>query len=231
MDGEREPATEATDDQGNLLVLALLAPFVGAVAGFIGLIFRLALKQADSLRDTLIASAHGAAFSGFLFIITLCAAAPAVVAWLVRRYSPHASGSGIPHVELVLNGELPQAPYRLIPVKFFGGLLAIGSGLALGPEGPSVQMGASLANLLGKLFHRNEEDCKAFLAAGAGAGLPRHLTPPLLAPFSCWRNWRGGLTRGSRLRPSARPQALSPWHTMVPRTGRAFDFAFLLQNL
>jgi len=49
---------------------------------------------------------------------------------------------GIPHVELVLTGELPPAPYRLIPVKFFGGLLAIGSGLALGREGPSVQMGA-----------------------------------------------------------------------------------------
>jgi CIC family chloride channel protein len=179
MECEREPATEAAHDQGNLLVLALLAPFVGAVAGFFGVIFRLALKQADSLRDTLIASAHTWTFAGFLFVISLCAAATAVAAWLVRRYSPHASGSGIPHVELVLNGELPQAPYRLIPVKFFGGLLAIGSGLALGREGPSVQMGASLANLLAKLFRRNEEDCKAFLAAGAGAGLATAFNAPI----------------------------------------------------
>ena len=179
MDCEREPATEAADDRGNLLVLALLAPFVGAVAGFFAVIFRLALKQADSLRDTLIASAHDAALTGFLFVSTLCAAGSAIAAWLVRRYSPDASGSGIPHVELVLTGELPQAPYRLIPVKFFGGLLAIGSGLALGREGPSVQMGASLANLLGKLFRRNEEDCKAFLAAGAGAGLATAFNAPI----------------------------------------------------
>jgi chloride channel protein, CIC family len=43
-------------------------------------------------------------------------------------------------------------PIPLIPVKFFGGLLAIGAGLALGRQGPSVQMGASLANLLARLF-------------------------------------------------------------------------------
>ena len=64
-------------------------------------------------------------------------------------------------------------------MKFFGGLLAIGSGLALGREGPSVQMGASLANLLGKLFRRNEEDCKALLAAGAGAGLATAFNAPI----------------------------------------------------
>ena len=108
MNCEREPAAEAAGDQGNLLVLALLAPFVGAVAGFLGVIFRLALKQADSLRDTLFASAQGWTFAGFLFVITLCGAATAVAAWLVRRYSPLASGSGIPQVELVLIGELPR---------------------------------------------------------------------------------------------------------------------------
>jgi hypothetical protein len=41
MDSEQKPAAELADDQGNLLALALLAPFAGAVAGFIGVIFRL----------------------------------------------------------------------------------------------------------------------------------------------------------------------------------------------
>jgi CIC family chloride channel protein len=37
-------------------------------------------------------------------------------------------------VEAVLRGELPPAPFLLVPMKFFGGLLAIGAGLALGGE-------------------------------------------------------------------------------------------------
>ena len=67
----------------------------------------------------------------------------------------------------------------MVPVKFLGGLLAIGSGLALGREGPSVQMGASTAHLLGKLFRRNEDDCKTLLAAGAGAGLATAFNAPI----------------------------------------------------
>src|SRR4029077_17617617 len=124
---------------------------VGAAAGLVAAIFRLALDHGDRFRNELIAWAYGWQLGGFLLFTAVCAAATAVAAWLVRRYSPHASGSGIPHVEAVLRGEVPQAPYRLIPVKFVGGVLAIGSGLALGREGPSVQMGASVANLLGAI--------------------------------------------------------------------------------
>src|SRR6516162_4694037 len=159
------------NSEGSLLALALLALVAGALAGLVGAIFRLCLEQADRLRDVLIARAHGWEVVGFLLVLTACAAATALAAWLVRRYSPHASGSGIPHVEAVVRGELPQAPFRLIPVKFLGGLLAIGSGLALGREGPSVQMGAGTAHFVGKLFRRSDQDCKTLLAAGAGAGL------------------------------------------------------------
>src|SRR5206468_3870082 len=116
---------------------------------------------------------------GFLLVTAICAAATAGAAWLVRCFSPQAEGSGIPNVEAVIRGELPPAPYRLIPVKFLGGLLAIGSGLALGREGPSVQMGASTAHLMGKLFRRNEDDCKTLLAAGAGAGLATAFNAPI----------------------------------------------------
>src|SRR4030095_10866627 len=118
-----------------------------------------------------IAWAHGEGFVGFLLVTAICAVATGVAAWLVRRYSPQASGRAIPDLEAMLSGPLPQVPYRLIPVKFVGGVLAIGTGLALGREGPSVQMGASLANLLGVIFRRNGDDCKMLLAAGAGAGL------------------------------------------------------------
>jgi chloride channel protein, CIC family len=173
-------ADDATALNGSsLLALAALSLIAGAAAGLAGAVFRLSLAHADRWREVSLTSTHGRTMSGFALVITVCATATAVAAWLVRRFSPYASGSGIPHVEAVLNEELPQAPYRLIPVKFFGGLLAIGSGLALGREGPSVQMGASLAHLIGTIFRRNGPDCRVLVAAGAGAGLATAFNAPI----------------------------------------------------
>ena len=179
MDSETGNAAESAESPGGLFSLALLSLLAGAAAGLVGAVFRLSLDHADRWRDALIGWAHAENFVGLLLVIAICAAATGIAAWLVRRYSPQASGSGIPHVEAVLSGELPQAPYRLIPVKFVGGVLAIGSGLALGREGPSVQMGASTAHLIGKVFRRNEDDCKVLLAAGAGAGLATAFNAPI----------------------------------------------------
>ncbi len=181
-DGYRAAPPEDEQDtlgRANLLVLALLALLVGAAAGLIGALFRLSLAWADRLRDEWITWAHGGTFAGLLVVIGVCAGAVAVAAWLVRRFSPHASGSGIPHVEAVLREELPPAPPGLIVVKFLGGWLAIGSGLALGREGPSVQMGANVANLIGKVFRRPWPDCRVLLAAGAGAGLATAFNAPI----------------------------------------------------
>jgi CIC family chloride channel protein len=172
-------AAQPAEGHGSMVVLALLALIVGAAAGLVGAIFRLTLEQADRLRDSLITWAHGEKLAGFLFVVATCAVAALIAAWLVRRFSPHASGSGIPHVEAVLNEEIPQAPFHLIWVKFCGGVLAIGSGLALGREGPSVQMGASVAHLVGKVFRREWPDCRALLAAGAGAGLATAFNAPM----------------------------------------------------
>src|SRR5262245_12696776 len=144
---ERE--AEPAERPGGLLNLALVSLLVGAASGLVGAFFRILLDQADRWRNALVGWAQGESLVGLLLVIAICAAAAAVAAWLVRCYSPHASGSGIPHVEAVLNEELPPAPFILIPVKFVGGVLAIGSGLALGREGPPVQMGARLAHLLG----------------------------------------------------------------------------------
>src|SRR5438132_10680697 len=78
-----------------------------------------------------------------------------------------------------LDEQLQPAPPYLIPVKFFGGLLAIGSGLALGREGPSVQMGAVVAHIAGKISRRGWPDRRALLAAGAGAGLAVAFNAPI----------------------------------------------------
>jgi CIC family chloride channel protein len=157
------------DERSGLPGLALLSLAAGAVTGLVGAVFRLSLDRADQFRDALVAWAHRWGIAGLVLVTTACASATAVAAWMVRRISPYASGSGIPHVEAVLAGELSPAPVSLVPVKFAGGVLAIGSGLALGREGPSVQRGASLACLVGVVFRRDRPDCRALLAAAFNA--------------------------------------------------------------
>ena len=126
---------------GSLLALALLALLAGALAGLVGALFRLSLVQADRLRGVLIEWAYGREAVGFLLVLAACAAATALAAWLVRRFSPHASGSGIPHVEAVSGGELPPAPFLLIPVKFLGDSSAIAPAWRLGARAPPSRWG------------------------------------------------------------------------------------------
>ena len=171
MNWRRGRHAEPEKGEGSLLALAALALVAGAVSGLIVAIFRLCLAQADGWRNRVIAIAHHESLVGFVLVVAGSAAAVAAAAWLVRRFSPYASGSGIPQVEAALSGDLPPAPPRLLPVKFFGGVLAIGAGMALGREGPSVQMGAVVADIIGKWFRRPWPDQRTLLAAGAGAGL------------------------------------------------------------
>ena len=73
---------------------------------------------------------------------------------LVFKFAPETRGSGIPYVKLCLANYGKLTRIRSIFVKFFAGLSAIGSGLSLGREGPSVQLGAGAGALVGK-FNKN----------------------------------------------------------------------------
>jgi CIC family chloride channel protein len=177
----RSPEARPPDEQTGVLGLAAAAVAVGAWAGLVVAAFRLALRFADAERDRLVAAAHALpAVLGVILVAGGVSACVAAAAWIVHRYSPFAAGSGIPEVEAALGRDLQFVPLaRLIVVKFAGGVLAIGSGLALGPEGPSVQMGAAGARILGDATHRPWHDVRALIAAGAGAGLAAAFNAPL----------------------------------------------------
>ena len=68
---------------------------------------------------------------------------------------------------------------RLLPVKFLGGVLAIGAGLSLGREGPTVQMGAAVGKAIGEWMHLPRRSRIQLIAAGAGAGLAAAFNAPL----------------------------------------------------
>ena len=98
---------------------------------------------------------------------------------MVRHLEPVAEGSGIPRVEAIVKGNANPTHMRLLPIKFVGGLMSIGGGLALGREGPSVHLGASVATILGRTYRNNRADLRLLIAAGAAAGLTTTFSAPL----------------------------------------------------
>jgi CIC family chloride channel protein len=159
--------------------LALLSLLTGSAIGLIVGCFRVALDHMNTARTDTITWAHQWPVLGFALVCATVAATTAFAAWLVQRSGQPAAGSGIPHVEAVIEGKLPAAPLLLLPIKFVGGLFAIGGGLALGREGPSVQMGANLAQYLGSIFRLPTTDRIALFASVAGAGLAVAFNAPM----------------------------------------------------
>lgn len=170
-----------TESRSELIALALLSLGVGAVTGLLCALLRLILEKADWLRGLVVTQLHlhHAGMLGLFVLVVLAAGTVALAAWIVRRFSPDAAGSGIPQVELALEAERPVSPLRHAWVKFIGSILAIGAGLALGREGPSVQMGAAIADTASRAFRRSWSDSKVLFAAGAGAGLATAFNAPI----------------------------------------------------
>jgi CIC family chloride channel protein len=151
----------------------------GLMIGVVGGIFRTLLVIADRMREALVVKAHSWPYAGWLAPLALGMTGAAVARLMVIRFSPEAEGSGVQRVEAAFSGEVKPASDAVLPVKFFGGILAIGSGLALGREGPIVQMGASLASMVSRFLVRDDEDTRIVDAAGAGAGLAVAFNAPI----------------------------------------------------
>ena len=173
------PRTDEEPDRSHLIRLAVAGLAVGAAAGLVGSAFHIVLDHADALRAAVVTWSRGVPWIGWLAPVALAAAAAFVARWLVRRFAPEAVGSGVQHVEAVVRGEVQPTGARVLPVKFVGGVLAIGTGLALGREGPTVQMGATLGQLCARWFRLRGADTATLFAAGAGAGLAAAFNAPL----------------------------------------------------
>lgn len=155
------------------------AALVGLLAGLVGVAFRTTLDRADQFRDWLISLAHAHAPLGILIPILYGALGAGAGVWLVSALAPEAKGSGIPNLKAVLHRLRGMQWKRILFVKFLGGILSIGGGLALGREGPTIQMGGAVGQMVSQWLKSTPRERQTLIAAGAGAGLAAAFNAPL----------------------------------------------------
>lgn len=168
------PSFISTDPADSQKTAMLRAAFIGMVAGISGLSLEWGAYYLSQLR------------------LSACNIYPAWIVlpaagligglssgYLVQRYSPTAYGSGIPQVRAYLLGAKQPLALRLALVKLIAGSIALGSGLVLGREGPTVHVGAAMSAEINKWFPANKIHEKQLVAAGAGAGLAAAFNAPM----------------------------------------------------
>ncbi len=101
-----------------------------------------------------------------------------VVGFLVDKHR-QISGSGIPQTKGIMLGHFNFPWFGTLWAKFLGGALAILAGLSVGREGPSIQLGASVAEGIGQKISSTNTERKYIIASGASAGLSAAFNAPL----------------------------------------------------
>jgi CIC family chloride channel protein len=153
----------------------VLSVFIGIFSGLAVVCFRFAI---DWCRIYLLGS-------GFTLSPTRMLLAPSlaglVIAVLVIHVFPLARGSGVNQTKAALYIYNGYIPLRTAIGKFITAALAIGSGHSLGPEDPSLQIGASLASALGRRMKLSRDRMRLIAPVGAAAGLAAAFNAPISA--------------------------------------------------
>lgn len=180
MDAQARPRDDGRSEGGTsgLVVLILVGAVGGMIVGLVGAGFRRCLLRADDLRLTMLHRAQGLPGPGWI-VPVVAVSVCALAARLIVRRVPGAAGSGIQDVEAVWRGDADPPSGLVLPATFVGGLVAIGSGLALGREGPTVHMGAVVGSEAGRHLRMSAADIRVLQTAFGGAGLAVAFNAPL----------------------------------------------------
>jgi CIC family chloride channel protein len=154
-------------------VFLVLALVIGALTGLAVVAFILLTERAG-MRLYPVGSAR---WRRLLFPV----AGSLGIGYLLFRYFPNARGSGVPQTKAALFAREGRITLRTVLGKFFCTSATLASGIPLGREGPSVQVGAGIASVLGRFLGLRPEKVKALLPVGAAAAIAAAFNTPLAA--------------------------------------------------
>jgi CIC family chloride channel protein len=157
------------EDQLFLVLTIAIGAIVGAViVAFILLTERLGTRMYP---------AGGAAWRRILVPI----AGSLLTGYLLFKFFPQARGSGIPQTKTALFVRNGRILFSTVVGKFFLCSTSLASGIALGREGPSVQIGAGIASVLGRKLGLRPDRVKALVPVGSAAALAAAFNTPIAA--------------------------------------------------
>lgn len=155
---------------------------VGLGAGISISIFRYLLAGSEILRPVIYHNLREALADGQWQWLALYILSFIIIAYLLKLIvarEPMCTGSGIPQIKGILQGDMSMRWFSVLWYKIIGGVLAIGAGMSLGREGPSVQIGACVGQGLSQTSRRTRFESRILMTAGAGAGLAAAFNAPL----------------------------------------------------
>ena len=102
-----------------------------------------------------------------------------IVTFLVQNFAPEARGHGVPEVMDAIYYREGKIRPIVAAVKSLASAISIGTGAAVGREGPIIQIGASLGSSLGRFVNMAPWQRITLVAAGAGAGIAATFNTPI----------------------------------------------------
>lgn len=152
--------------------LLIIGAIVGSLTGFTCAIFQILPNYILSLKEELFIFDYSS-----IFIVSGIMAS--LAAYITFKIAPEAGGSGIPEIEGALDNKRKVRWKRVLPVKLIGGILSLSSGMILGREGPSIQIGGNIGKMISDILYISQKNGKSLLAAGSAAGLAAAFNAPL----------------------------------------------------
>lgn len=161
-----------TRDERLFLVLSI---FIGIISGMMVVAFRISIEWIKIL------ALGSAPHAGQLRLLFVPAAAGLLVAALVIWFFPAARGSGVNQTKAALYVYDGYISIRTVLGKFLTAAIALGSGHSLGPEDPSLQIGAGVASIVARNLRLSRRRLRMFAPIGAAAGLAAAFNAPISA--------------------------------------------------